>query len=705
MAVDELISILEGNTFVVSDRRGDIDASPTDTRGLFSRDTRFLSRWLLTVDGVAPSVLSTDDLQYFSAQFFLAPSSNTVYADANLSIIRSRAVGHGFHEDLTILNLSRQPVDIMVRIEAGADFVDLFAVKDNVTQVGEHYTRVEPGHLVLGYRRNHFVRETEISASAPETRLDEGGLSFSIHISPHGEWSTGIDVVTSIAGLGEVHREPKYHSANEAARPDTGTLNTKSLEEWLAAAPQLSCDWHQLERIYQQSLIDLAALRFKPRIFPGKSLPAAGLPWFMTVFGRDSIFTSLQALPFTPELAESTLMYLAAWQGSRVDDFRDEQPGKILHEVRFGEMTAFEERPHSPYYGTVDATPLYLILLDEYERWSGNTHLVKGLEATARTALAWIDDYGDSNHDGYVDYQRRCAIGLENQCWKDSSNSIQFADGSLPKLPRATCEIQGYVYDAKQRSARLAREVWHDPRLAERLEQEASALKRRFNRDYWIPEREFFALALDSDGRKVDALASNIGHLLWSGIADEDKAAICVEHLMSDTLFSGWGVRTMASTEAGYNPIGYHVGTVWPFDNSFIAWGLARYGYRAEAARIALGILEAAPYFRERLPEAFSGLPRVRTQFPVEYPTACSPQAWSAGAPLLFLRVLLGIEPSKNELLTAPALPKKLGRVELRDIPGQWGHADVFGLGNLSDAYIPALERRPAVLAAATLSS
>jgi glycogen debranching enzyme len=690
MASDQLISILDGNTFVVSDRRGDIDASLTDTKGLFAEDTRFLSRWLLTVNGVVPNVLSTDDLQYCSAQFFLVPSTGTMYVNSDLSIIRKRAVGDGFHEDLTILNLSAKAADLVVRIEAGADFVDVFAVKDSIAQQGEHYARIEQGRLVFGYRREGFVRETEISASAPETELDEGGLRFPVHIAPHGEWSTGIEVVAAYAGLGKVHREPKYRCADEEARPNMGAQRTESLEAWLAAAPQLKCDWHPMEHIYQRSLVDLAALRVNPRIFPGKSLPAAGLPWYMTVFGRDSIFTSLQSLPFTPELAESTLTYLAAWQGTRVDDFRDEQPGKILHEVRFGEMTAFEERPHSPYYGTADATALFLILLDEYELWSGNAQLVRGLESSARAALAWIDDYGDSDHDGYVDYQRRCESGLENQCWKDSWGSMLFADGSDSKLPRATCEIQGYVYDAKRRCARLAREIWHDWALAEQLEQEAAALKRRFNADYWIPEREFFALALDGDGRQVDSLTSNIGHLLWSGIADADKAQICVEHLMSDELFSGWGVRTMATTEAGYNPIGYHVGTVWPFDNSIIAWGLARYGYRAEAARIALGILEAAPYFHERLPEAFSGLPRSRTRFPVEYPTACSPQAWSTGAPLLLLRVLLGLEPIGNRLLVDPALPKRLGRLELLDVPGTWGRADAFGRGRLDDVYLPA---------------
>src|SRR5215813_10989689 len=545
----KLINILDGNTFVVSDLRGDIDDSRNENQGLFSSDTRFLSRWLLTIDGQVPQVLSTDDLQYFSAQFFLVPDTGTIYVDAELAIIRTRAVGHGFHEYLSILNLSPKPVDLDVRIEAGSDFADLFAVKDKVTQPGmhyavkdngtqpgTHYTRVDIGGLVFGYRRDHFVRETCIAASAPETELDENGLHFRIHVPPHADWSTGIDVVVANEGLGDLHLRPKYRSVEEKARPNTSTNNSDGLKEWLATAPQLSCDWKPLESIYTRSLVDLAALCFNPRVFPGRALPVAGLPWFMTVFGRDSILTSLQALPFMPELAESTLMYLAAWQGTQVDDFREEEPGKILHEVRFGEMTAFEERPYSPYYGTADATALYLILLDEYERWSGNAQLVKDLEATARAALGWIDDYGDSNQDGYVDYQRKRETGLENQCWKDSWNSILFADGSMSKPPRATCEIQGYVYDAKLRCARLARQFWNDPTLAERLEREAVELKQRFNRDYWIAEREFFALALDGDGRKVDSLTSNIGHLLWSGIVDDDKIGACVEHLMSEAL-------------------------------------------------------------------------------------------------------------------------------------------------------------------------
>lgn len=684
------VSILEGNTFVVSDLRGDIEATPTDTSGFFAWDTRFLSLWRLTIDGKRPNSLSTDDLQYFSAQFFLVPGTGTIYVDADLSIIRKRAVGNGFHEDLTILNHSAKAVDLEVRIDAASDFADLFEVKDKMQKKGEYYTRVETNRLVLGYRREKYTRETWIVPSVPAD-IDERGLTFHVHVQPHSQWTTGIDVTLGYAGMGMTHATTKYHSAEEAPKPDMQV----ALDTWMRSAPRLVSEWEPLPVTYRRSLVDLAALRFYPRAVPGAALPAAGLPWFMTVFGRDSILTSLQALPFVPDLASATLRTLATRQGRFVDDFRDEEPGKIIHEQRFGETTAFLERPHSPYYGAADATPLFLILLDEYERWTGDAELVRRLEPNARDALRWINEYGDHNGDGYIDYSRRNTdTGLENQCWKDSWNSILFADGTLSKLPRATCEIQGYAYDARVRTARLAREIWGDPALADRLEKEAVELKLRFNRDYWLPDREFFALAIDGDGRKVDSLTSNIGHLLWSGIADDEKAAACVRHLMSDKLFTGWGIRTMAEGEGGYNPIGYHVGTVWPFDNSFIALGLRRYGYREEAARVALGILEASQYFRGRLPEAFAGYERTRTQYPVEYPTACSPQAWSTGAPLLLLRSLLGLEPVGDHLLVDPAIPTTIESIQLLDIPGRWGLIDAFGRGRIDLARVPAVEPR-----------
>jgi glycogen debranching enzyme len=672
-----LVRILDGNTFVVSDERGDIEASKTDPTGLFSYDTRFLSTWVLTVNDLRLNALSTDDLQYFEARFFLVPATGTVYIDPKLSVIRERAVGDGFHEELTIISHSDEPADLTVRVEAASDFADLFEIKDALAKLGAYDTRVDDGKLVLGYVRETFVRETVISSSEPAS-VDEHGLTFTIRIEPHGTWTTDLDVVTAQLLAGVRVAQTKYGRANRKARPDM----QRSLDEWVAEAPRLECDWEPLKATYRRSLVDLAALRFSPRIAGGRSLPAAGLPWFMTMFGRDSIFTSLQALPFQSELAATTLRVLGDWQGSRIDDFRDEDPGRILHELRYGEMAAFEERPHTPYYGSVDATPLYVILLDEYERWTGDRALVRELEPEARAAINWIDQYADLMGNGYISYKRRNEkTGLENQSWKDSWNSISYADGRLPSFPRATCELQGYAYDAKVRAARLARIAWKDEAYAERLEAESADLKRRFNRDFWLADRGYFAIALDADGTPVDSLASNNGLLLWSGIVDANKAKSVADQLMGPRLWSGWGVRTLAEGEGRYNPIGYHLGTVWPFDNSFIAWGMRRYGFKEDAAEIAAGILDAAEVFEGRLPEAFGGYDRNLTKYPVKYPTACSPQAWSTGAPLLLLRTMLGLEPTGDHLIVDPALPSSIGHLELLDIPGRWGRIDAFGRG------------------------
>jgi glycogen debranching enzyme len=318
------------------------------------------------------------------------------------------------------------------------------------------------------------------------------------------------------------------------------------------------------------------------------------------------------------------------------------------------------------------------VLLDEYERWSGDTDLARELEPHARAALTWIDEYGDLDGDGYVEYQtRNPAKGLVNQCWKDSWNSILFADGHVADGPIACCEIQGYAYDAKRRGARLAREVWGDAALAERLEAEAADLRRRFQEDFWLPEREAFALALDGAKRPVDSLTSNIGHLLWSGIVDPDRSDAIAGHLMDEPLYSGWGVRTMAASERGYNPVEYHNGTVWPHDNSLIAAGLARYGHHAAAARISEALVHAAGFFEHRLPEVFAGFSREMTHAPVEYPTASSPQAWAAAAPLLLLSTVLGLAPGPDRPRTDPHLPESWGAVSLGGLRGRWGQAEV----------------------------
>jgi glycogen debranching enzyme len=694
-----LVNVLNGTTFVVSDTGGDIDATGPHPVGLFAIDTRFLSTWILTINGERLTALSTDDLRYFETRFFLVPGTGTVYVDAKLSVIRQRAVANGFREKITIFNHGAKPVDLSIRVDAAADFADSFEVKDLLPKKGSHYRDVAEDTLVFGYRREAFRRETAISASMP-AQLDEHGLTFTVRLEPRQDWSTELRVQPLV-----VLPEGKV---SLATLPDiygggSGPESYESLDSWFHQAPQVRCEYAPLTTTYRRSLIDLAALRFPSAALNGGSLPAAGLPWFMAIFGRDSIFTSLQALPFLPQLAVSTLHELGLRQGTRTDDFREEDPGRIIHELRMGEMAAFEERPQSPYYGSADATPLFVVLLDEYERWTGDSQLVRDFEFEARAALNWIDQYADLMGLGYLAYRRRNeSSGLENQCWKDSWDSISYRDGRLPGFPRATCELQGYAYDAKMRGARLARLFWNDALYADLLERQAQELKERFNRDFWIEDEGYYALALDADGTKVDALSSNIGHLLWSGIIDDHRAREVVRHLMDPELYSGWGVRTLSLRDERYNPIGYHVGTVWPFDNSIIAWGMRRYGFRQEAAVLAEGMFEAASFFGGRLPEAFAGYDRNLTKFPVEYPTACIPQAWSAGAPLLFMRTMLGLEPSGDRLVVDPFLPEAIGQIELLDIPGRWGHIDAFGRGRhpvgCAPENVPLSERLSAIV-------
>ncbi|WFE41996.1 glycogen debranching N-terminal domain-containing protein [Micromonospora sp. WMMD998] len=679
MAGSNTVRILDGNTFVVSQETGDIEATPTEPTGLFSIDTRYLSTWVLTVDGERLNALSYDDVQYYEARFFLVPGVATHYVDAKISIIRERVVGGSFRETLTVLNHDEKAVDLEIRMDAGADFADLFQVKDEIlNKKGELYAEAEPDRLRLGYRRGNFRRETVVSANQ-SAHYDNRGLAWTVHLEPNEQWDVAIDVATFAIGPGgrDLRMGLRAHGTERLALQH-------DLQEWIDRAPKVNSEHGRIAATYRRCLVDLAALRFSPLSLGGQALPAAGLPWFMTMFGRDSILTCLQVLPFAPELSRTTLRILGALQGTRFDDFREEDPGRILHEMRYGETAAFEEQPHSPSYGSVDATPLFVVLLDEYERWSGDVALVKELERECRAALTWIDDYADLIGNGYIWYERRNAdTGLENQCWKDSWDSISYADGSLPPFPRASCEVQGYAYDAKMRAARLARKFWGDPAYADQLEREAAELKARFNRDWWVADGGFYALALDPEGRQCDVLSSNIGHLLWSGIVDEERAPQIAAHLVGPRLWSGWGVRTLAEGEVRYNPIGYHNGTIWPFDNSFVAWGLRRYGFAEEAATVANGILEAATYFDGRLPEAFGGYQRELTKFPVEYPTACTPQAWSTGAPLLLIRTMLGLEPHEGHLAVDPQLPVGMGRIEVLDIPGRWGRVDAFARGRL----------------------
>ncbi|MDG4766856.1 glycogen debranching N-terminal domain-containing protein [Solwaraspora sp. WMMD406] len=670
-------SIVDGVMFMVSDNRGDILASTELPTGLFAYDMRLLSTWDLTVNGERLTALSIDDLQYFESRYFLVPGEPTHYVDADLSVIRQRSVGGGLLlEQLTVLNHRTVDVDLRIRIDMGTDFADITETGD-VRKKGKISTAVDRGTLRLLYTRESQRREVVISSSVEGT-VDDHGMTFDVRIPPHEAWTTTFQVVVWTRGAeGRDIREavPTYDTP---AKVEMGRL----LTEWLVAAPTLTCDSTALAEAYRRSLIDLAALRYMANT-RGEKILAAGLPWLMGLFGRDSLITCLQVLPFVPQIVPAILHGLADAQGNRLDDFTEEEPGKILQEFRYGERAGFEEIAACPYYGGADTTPLFVIAVDEYERWTGDLKLVRELEFHTRQALRWIDAYGDIMGDGYLWYARRNdRLGAENQCWKDSPDGISFSDGRLPVGPRATCELQGYVYDAKRRGARLAREIWDDPAYADQLEREAAELKLRFNRDFWIADREYFALGMDADGNLLDAYASNMGHLLWSGIVDRDKAQRIVGHLMDRRLFSGWGVRSLAEGEGRYSPVGYHTGTVWPFDNSLIALGMRRYGFDEQAARIAGSMIDAARFFDGRLPGAFAGYDRTLTKYPVQYPAACSPHSWSAGSILMFLRGMLGLEPKGEHLIVRPHLPSDIGRIELLDIPGRWGVVDAFGRGH-----------------------
>jgi glycogen debranching enzyme len=668
------VSVLDGSTFVVSDRHGNIDPSARlPPHGFFSEDTRFVSRWCLSVQGEATDILSNAHADYFAAEFFLVGPSPEFHSAPSLGIVRQRLLGDAWMEDVIVVNHRDEHVAVAVDLEVDTDFADLFEVKDNAIRQRDVVAEVGDRRLVLRYRNGDFLRETHITVSEDAT-IEPGALILDLWLAPREERRISFVITPHSERHDRVQRPRRHAGSFRELRRERG----EELGAWMEGAPQLETTSDLLRHTYERSLADLAALRFYPAIaVEHGSLPAAGLPWFMTLFGRDSLITSYQVLPYRPELARTTLMTLASRQGTVRDDFRDEEPGKILHEIRFGELTAIGERPHSPYFGAADTTPLFLVVLDEYERWTGDTETVLALEPNARAALEWIDRDGDLDGDGYVEYQtRNPETGLVNQCWKDSWNSILYADGHIAEGPVATCEIQGYVYDAKRRSARLAREVWGDPSLAERLDAEADELRRRFLEDFWIPGRESFALALDGRKQQVDSLCSNMGHLLWSAILDQPGADAVTTHLMDSSLYSGWGVRTMAASEGGYNPVEYHNGTVWPHDNSLIAAGLARYGYHDAAGRIAVDTVRAGGFFAHRLPEVFAGCDQELTFAPVEYPTASSPQAWAAGATLLLLTTVLGLRPGPEGVECDPYVPATFGDIELRGISGRWGQAD-----------------------------
>jgi glycogen debranching enzyme len=637
-----MLTILEGSTFCMSDERGDI---VEETSGFFAHDTRFLSRLVLRLDGSRPLLLSSGRVEHFAAAFFLRNRNADGLPHDALSIARERFVTTGMRERIAVRNESMGAVEFQLSLELAADFADIISVKLHDFALGdpEHAPPLPPpAPATYDPERRNLLLEAPAGDLRTSIVLSQAGrvvggtVEFDLSLDPHELWEVSVEVLPVLDGEGQL--EAGEHLAEE--RETLGDV----VAAWTLRVPRVRGGWESLRRAFDRSIDDLAALRMRT----GESrrpLFAAGMPWFMTIFGRDSEITSLQTLVLGPEVAIGALDALAELQALTQDPALDAEPGKIVHEVRHGRAAEFW---FPRYYGSVDATPLFLVLLAETWRWTDDAALVTRLHEPALRALDWIDRYGDRDGDGFVEYGARSEGGLVNQSWKDSGDSQRFHDGRMAAPPIAPVEVQGYVYQAKLGLAELAREVWRDRALADRLEAEAAELRARFDRAFWIEERGgFYALALDGEKEQVDARCSNMGHLLWSGIALPERVGPVVDQLLSESLWSGWGIRTMGSDEAAYNPISYHNGTVWPHDTSLAAWGLARHGYVEGARRIARALIEAAGHFEWSLPEVFAGYARDATPFPIAYPTAARPQAWAAGTPILLVRVLLGIEPDR----------------------------------------------------------
>jgi glycogen debranching enzyme len=669
--MNQQLRILEGATFCICDELGDLHGK---VEGLFAEDTRFLSALKLTINGQRPLLLSSDKIEYFSAAFFMRNPLAGRLAQDVLSIRRERFVGDGMQDSFTLQNQSMERIEFDLELEVAADFADIFAVKDYDFALGDPLRAkplpdARPAEYDAG--RNQFLISDngELPLKTQVILSERGEVSgsivrFHLVLEPRERWSLHVEVFPLPDGELVAPRFAELRFGEEVGRV------RDSLAAWQLRVPQLRASWDALSHSFAQSVSDLASLRMRSDNTGIGKLPGGGVPWFMTVFGRDTIITCLQTLLFGSELARTALEVLAELQAKEDNPLLDAEPGKIVHEVRHGKAarTWFER-----YYGTADATPLYLTLLSEVWRWTDDAALVRDLKAPAMAALEWIDKFGDRDGDGFVEYERRTDHGLDNQSWKDSWDSQRFHDGSLARTPIAPCEVQGYVYDAKRRVAELAREVWRDRELATRLDREADELRRRFDDAFWVDERGgFYALALDADKRRVNSLCSNIGHLLWSAIVPQHRVDALVDRLMGDELWSGWGVRSMSTGDAGYNPLSYHNGTVWPHDNSLIAAGLGRYARWPEAQRIIQRMLMAAAHFGYQLPEVFAGMRRSETPFPIAYPTAARPQAWAAGAPVLMLQVLLGLQPDRRrhalETTAPPELPSWAGTVRLSGI-------------------------------------
>jgi glycogen debranching enzyme len=655
------VTLVEGSAFCISDRGGDIGHGMA--QGLFFRDTRFISWLELRVNGAAPEPLAAEGTDPFSATFVLRAQPRPGLADSTLLVFRHRHVGRGMREDVVVFNYGEEPAYCVVQLLVDADFADMYQVKEGRAgsngDISVDFSRAE---MVFRYRKGPVRKGVRLQFSQPATGTVKEA-SFEVVVPARGSWRTCVQVSPIID---EEEIEPRYLCGQPVER----ATPQRRLEKWRRDVPAVTTDFDVLKGVLDRSAEDLGALRIFDPDYPDRTVVAAGAPWFMTLFGRDALLTAWMALIVDPDLALGVLQTLARFQGVRVDASTDEEPGRILHEMRFGDAPSLSLGGGHVYYGSVDATPLFVMLLGELRRWGLARDLVDSLLPHADRALAWIEEFGDRDGDGYVEYKRASDRGLENQGWKDSHDAVRFADGRMARPPVALCEVQGYVYAAYLARAHFADEA-RDHATAARYRTKAADLKTAFNRDFWLPDRGWFAMGLDQNKEPIDALASNMGHCLWTGIVDEDKAVGVAATLLSGDMFSGWGVRTLGESMVGYNPVSYHVGSIWPHDNAIIAAGLMRYGFVEEAQRIVMALLDAAAHQGHRLPELFGGLSRREVAFPVAYPSSCSPQAWAAASPMLCLRILLRLDPwvPHGKVWLSPVLPDRIGHLLVDRIP------------------------------------
>lgn len=651
-------TLVLGTTFSVCGADGDMGDG--ESEGLYFRDSRVVSRWRLRLDGQPVQPLGGFAPDPFAGVFLARAHVRDGRAEPTLLVERRRVLGDGMREELILRNHGLEPAGVSVFVEVGTDFADLFAVKvGRPSSESDVTVTVGPEEWRACTRGGTVERCVRVRAAGSTVAAD--GIAFRAVVPPAGTWRASLEVTASLETQVGVPFTAAPTRAASAQGSPTGTARR---------VPRVEADSLVLSATLARSQKDLDALALADPAKPEDVVVAAGAPWFMALFGRDSLLTSSMALAVDPGLAVGTLRALARYQGRGTDPLTEEQPGRILHELRVGVDRSLALGGSDRYYGSVDATPLFVVVLGQLARWGVDPGIVDELLPAADRALEWIAEHGDRDGDGFVEYLRSTDRGLRNQGWKDSADGINFADGTLAEPPIALVEVQAYVYRAYRARGELAMRRG-DLRTARDWDERADALKRRLNEAFWLPDLGAYAVGLDADKRPIDALTSNIGHVLWAGAADRDKAASVAERLLSPELFSGYGIRTLATTMAAYNPASYHNGSVWPHDTALAVAGLARYGFTSHAQRVATGLIEAASYFSGRLPELFCGFDKTALPGPVPYPTSCSPQAWASAAPLEVLVAMLGLDPDvpAGKVVLSPTIPSEWGAVRVADVP------------------------------------